>query len=184
MTRDEALELLRRHIKNENLIRHSLAAEALMKGLAGKLGQDEQKWGLAGLLHDLDWEETRENFQEHSLKSYEYLRDTGIDPEVALAIKRHNPVHKLELVTLLDKALYSAEEITGLITAAALVQPDKKLASLTPESVMRKFKNKAFAAGVDRDIVSQVEPLLGITVEELVGICLEEMREIADELGL
>ena len=107
-----------------------------------------------------------------------------IDPEIALAIKRHNPAHKLELETLLDKALYSAEEITGLITACALVQPEKKLANVKVKSVMKKFKNKSFAAGVDREIVKQVEPLLGIKVEELVEICLEEMNKISDELGL
>ena len=168
-----------------------------MRGLAHKFGKNdpsrlgasslaeaEEKWGLAGLLHDMDWEETKDDFKSHSLKTYEYLKETDIDEEIALAIKRHNPIHKLRLETLLDKALYSAEEITGLVTACALVRPEKKLASLTKESVMKKFKVKSFAAGVDRGIVSQVEPLLGITVEELVEICLEEMKKISDELGL
>lgn len=184
MSRNEALDLLKQHIKNENLIKHSLAAEALMKGLARKFEENEEKWGLAGLLHDMDWEETKDNFDQHSLKTFEYLKDTDIDEGVALAIKRHNPVHKLELETLLDKALYSAEEITGLVTACALVQPEKKLASVTKESVMKKFKVKSFAAGVDREIVGQVEPLLGITVEELVDVCLREMKKISKELGL
>jgi len=184
MNREEAAALLRENIKNENLIKHCLAAEVLMRGLARKLDEDEEKWGLAGLLHDLDWEQTKDEPSRHSLVAYDILEKTDLDGEVALAIKRHNPAHKLELETLLDKALYSAEEITGLLTACALVQPEKKLSALTRESVMKKFKNKSFAAGVDREVVKLVEPWLGISVEELVDICLEEMNKISDELGL
>lgn len=184
MTRQQALELLHRHIKNPNLIKHGLAAEALMKGLAKKFGQDENKWGLAGLLHDLDWEETQSNPEEHSFKTYEILGETDIDPEVREAIRIHNHVHGLTPHSLFEKALYSAEEITGLVTACALVQPDKKLASVDSESVMKKFKSKSFAAGVNREIIKLVEPWLGITVEELVEICLKEMKGIAGNLGL
>lgn len=184
MTRDEAWQLLQRHIKNPNLIKHSLAAEALMRGLARKFGEDEEKWGLAGFLHDLDWEETWDNPNEHSLKAYEILKTSDIDPEIAEAIRVHNHVHGIAPQTLLEKALYSAEEITGLIVACALVQPDRKLASVTRESVLKKFKSKSFAAGVNRELIIQVEPMLGMKLEELVDISLEEMKKIAEELGL
>lgn len=184
MNRNEALQLLKQNIKNDNLIKHSLAAEALMTGLAQRFGQDTEKWGLAGLLHDLDWEKTKDNPDKHSLLTCEILEDFDIDSEIVEAIKTHNPRHQLEPKGLLAKALYSAEEITGLVTAAALVQPDKKLSKLSTDSVMRKFKTKSFAAGVDREIVSLVEPWLGITIEELIDICLRQMREISEEIGL
>lgn len=184
MTRDEAWQLLQRHIKNPNLIKHCLAAEVLMKGLARRFDEDENKWGLAGLLHDLDWEETQNNPQTHSLKAYEILKTTDIDPEIAEAIRVHNHVHGIAPRTLLEKALYSAEEITGLIVACALVQPDKKLASVDRESVLKKFKSKSFAAGVNRELIMQSKPMLGISLEELVDICLGEMKKIANELEL
>lgn len=184
MTREQALELLNNHVKNPSLIKHSLAAEALMKGLARKFGEPEEKWGLAGLLHDLDWEETKDTPEQHSLKTFQILQDADIDPEVAEAIRTHNYVHGIEPVGLLGKALYSAEEITGLVTACALVQSDKKLSSVTRESVLKKFKSKSFASGVNREIVMLVEPWLGITLSELVDICLEEMKGVARDLGL
>lgn len=184
MTREQAIELLNQHIKNPNLIKHCLAAEALMKGLARKFGEPEEKWGLAGLLHDLDWELTKDNPDEHSFKTFEILKKTDVDPEVAEAIRKHNHVHGLEPETLLEKALYSAEEITGLVTACALVQPDKKLGNVDRESVLKKFKAKSFAAGVNREIIMLVEPWLKIKLEDLVDICLGEMKKISAELGL
>jgi len=184
MTREQALGLLREHIKNQNLINHSLAAEALMRGLARKFKENEEKWGLAGLLHDLDWEETKDTPEQHSFETFEILKNTDIDPEVAEAIRVHNHIHGIEPQTLLAKALYSAEEITGLVTASALVRPDKKLAGVDRDSVLKKFKSKSFAAGVNRDIIMLVEPWLGMKLSELVDICLSEMKGISNELGL
>lgn len=184
MSREEALALLHENIQTPNLIKHSLAAEALMGGLARRLEQDEEKWKLAGLLHDLDWDQTKDNPSEHSLKTFEILQGTSIDPEVAEAIRKHNPIHGLKPESLLEKALYSAEEITGLVTACALVRPDKKLSGVNRDSVLKKFRSKSFAAGVDREIVMLVEPWLGIKLEELIDICLTEMKNIAEELGL
>lgn len=184
MNREEALQLVRQHVKNENLIKHMVAAEAVMRALARKFGQDENQWGLAGLLHDIDWEETQANPELHSIKSREYLTRAGVDPEIVRAIYIHNHVHGLTPETLLEKALYSAEELTGLIVAAALVQPDKKLASVRPESILKKFNQPSFAAGVNREIILKAEDLLGITLPELVELELGAMREIAPELGL
>lgn len=184
MTREQALDLLHQHIKTPNLLKHLLATEALMKALARKYGENEEKWGLAGLLHDLDWDETRNNPQEHSLNAYEILKKTDLDPEVAEAIKIHNPIHGIVPVTRLDQALYCCESMTGFLVACALVQPDKKLALLTRESVLKKFKSPSFAAGTKRDLILRAERMLGLKLEELVDICLGAMRAIAGELGL
>ncbi len=184
MTREEALDLLHQHVKNQNLIKHMLAAEAIMRALARKFGEDEEKWALAGLLHDIDWEETQDTPELHTVKSKEYLTEAGLDPEIVQAIYVHNHVHGVEPKTLLEKALYSAEELTGLIVACALVQPDKKLASVKRESVLKKFKQPSFAAGVNRDIILKAEEYLGLSLEELIDIELSAMQEIADDLGL
>ena len=184
MTRDNALSLLKQHVKNQNLIKHMIAAEAIMKVLAKKFGEDEEKWGLAGLLHDIDWEETQNTPHLHTIKSKEYLTVSGVDPEVVQAIYVHNHVHGLEPGTLLEKALYTAEELTGLIVACALVQPDRKLSSVKPESVLKKLKQLSFAAGVNREIILKAENMLGISLPELILLELKAMQEISDELGL
>jgi putative nucleotidyltransferase with HDIG domain len=184
MTREEALALLHQHVKTPNLIKHMLASEALMRGLAKRFGEDENKWGLAGLLHDLDYDDTKAKPDQHSLMAYEWLKATDIDPEIAEAIKIHNPLHGLEPKTLMDKALYCGEGLTGLVVAATLVLPDKKLASLTSESVLKKFKSKSFAAGTKRELIARCQELLGLSLEELTEICLREMQGIAAELGL
>jgi putative nucleotidyltransferase with HDIG domain len=182
--RERGLELLREHIKNQNLIKHCLAAEALMRALARKFNQDESLWGLAGLLHDLDWEETQNDFQKHSLVAAEILTKEGFPPEVVEAIRVHNHVHGIEPKTLLEKALYAGEEITGMVVAATLVLPSKKLADLTADNVMNRMKEKSFARGVNREIINLTPEYIGISVEELAGIALFAMQEIHEELGL
>ncbi len=184
MTRDRAEALLREHVQNENLIKHMYAAEAVMRALARRFGEDEDKWGLAGLLHDIDWEETQENPYEHTKKSKIYLTEAGLDDDIVQAIYVHNHLHGIQPQTLLEKALYTAEELTGLIVACALVQPDKKLASVKPESVLKKFKQPSFAAGVNREVVLRAEEMLGISLEDLVALELSAMQEIAGRLGL
>jgi hypothetical protein len=184
MTREQALELLDQHVKNQNLVKHMLATEVLMRGLARKFGEPAEKWGLAGLLHDIDYEETKDRPEEHSLKGYELLKNAGVDLEICEAVKAHNHMHGIEPVTMLDKALFCSEALTGFFVACALVQPDKKLATVTVESALKKFKTKSFAAGANREIILQCEPLLGMKLEELMEICLKEMQGIAGELGL
>lgn len=184
MTKQQALELARQHIKNENLIKHLIAAGAVMRALARYFGEDEGKWELAGLLHDIDWEETQNTPELHTVKAREYLTYAGVDPEVVKAVYVHNHVHGIEPQTLLEKALYCAEELTGLIVAVALVQPDKKLASVKVESVLKKFKEKSFAKGVNREIILRSREFLGMELKELVQLELKAMQVVANELGL
>ena len=183
-TRDDALQLVERYIINPNLKKHLVAVEALMRALAKKFGQDEELWSMAGLLHDLDWELTKDNPARHSLMSAEILTAANFPPEIINAVKVHNFVHNIEPQTMLEKALYATEEITGLIVACALVTPSKKLSELTVDRVLKKFKEPSFARGVNRDIILKCEPFLGITLEQLTQIALTAMQEISDQLGL
>ena len=182
--RGRGLILLREHIKNQNLIKHCLAVEALMIALAGKFGEDENVWGLAGLLHDMDWEETQSTPERHSLIAAEILEKEGFPAEVVKAIKVHNHLHGITPETLLEKALYATEEITGLIVAATLILPSKKLADLKVESILSRMKEKSFARGVNREIINLTPEYIGVSVKELARVALGAMREIHEELGL
>jgi len=184
MNRDEALNLIKSKIKNKNLIKHMLASEAIIKSLAKKLHEPEAEWGIVGLIHDLDFEETKDMPEKHSLITIDILKDKGFSEEQLNAIKAHN-AENLGLVrkTKIDFALTCAEQITGLIVACALVQPDKKLASVTSESVMKKFKQKSFAANVSREDIKLCEKL-GLTLEEFVSLSLKSMQIISNDLGL
>lgn len=184
ITREQALQLLEQYIKNPNLKKHLLAAEALMRALAKKFGENENIWGLTGLVHDLDWESTIETPERHSLIAAEILEKQEFPKEVINAVKVHNHIHGIEPKTNLEKALYSCEEITGLIVATALVMPDKKISGVTVEKVLSKFKEKSFARGVNREIILKSEEFLGLKLEELTKIALEAMQEISGELGL
>lgn len=183
MNRQEAFELLNKHVKTPNLIKHLLATEVLMRGLARKFGEDEEKWGIAGLLHDIDYDETKDP-KEHSLKGYEILKAAGVEEEICNAVRAHNPEHGIPPSTVMDKALLCGETYTGFLVACALVMPNKKLAEVSVESAMKKFGSKSFAAGADREIMKQAEPLLGMKVDEMMEICLREMQGIAAALGL
>jgi putative nucleotidyltransferase with HDIG domain len=182
--RNKALKLIDQYIKNENLKKHLIATEALMKALAKKFNEDENIWGLTGLLHDLDWEITKETPEKHPFIAVDILEKENFPSEIISAIKKHNHLHNLPPETLLEKALYSCEEITGLIVAVALVMPNKKLSEVTVEKIMSKFKEPSFAKGVNREIIKKCQEFLGISVEELAQICLEAMQSISDELGL
>lgn len=193
MTRDEAYQLLTKYLKNKNLIKHSLAAEACMKAIYLHLTlkseqnpTDEEKWGITGLLHDVDYEVAQESNQlnkhgkllfesgevklpediEHAIRAHNYTM-TGTDPENAM-----------------DWAITACDQLTGLITACALVRPDKKLASVSVESVQKKFGQKAFAAGADRDSIMLCESNLNIQLETFIEICLKSMQSISNQLGL
>jgi len=184
INRERALQLLHQHIKTQNIIKHLLASEALMKVLARKLNQDEEQWGLVGLLHDLDWDYTKTEPTKHAVMSAEMLKNEDLTDEMRSAIKIHNYVLGLEPQTPLEKALYSCEAMTGFIVAVTLVQPSKKLKDVTADSIMRKYKEKSFGAGAKREIINKVQEYLGISVEELAKICLEAMQGISDQLGL
>jgi len=185
MTREQALTILKQYTKNENLIRHALAVEAVMKKMAEHFGKtdDIEKWTLAGLLHDMDWELTKNEPTRHGALAAEILAKEGFDQEIIRAVKVHNHMLGLPLETLMEKALFCVEELTGLITACALVNPEK-LSGVKIESVMKKFKQPSFAKGVNREIIAQSQGLIGLSLEELIGLSLEAMIKIKDQLGL
>lgn len=181
MNREEAFALVKKHVNNKNLIKHMLATEAVMRRLARRLDEDEQQWALAGLLHDLDYDETVDNFARHGLVTAEVLESEDIPESVIHAIKSH-PGH-FPRESKMDKALYAADPVTGLIVAAALMHPTKKLENVNAEFIERRFKEKRFAAGADRDQIRSCETL-GISLNEFIGLSLEAMQGVATELGL
>jgi len=183
MERKELLNSVRTNVENKNLVKHMLATEAVMRALAKRLGEDEEEWGLTGLLHDVDVELTGGDMSEHSKLGSDLARELGATESMAHAILVHNEAHGLPRETRLDQALFSADPLTGLIVAAALVRPDKKLAGLEASSVLKKFKEKGFAAGASREQISQCSQL-GLSLEEFVELGLEAMKGVAPDLGL
>lgn len=182
--RDEAMALLKSYIKNEKMIRHCLASEAVMVGLAKRLDEDEEKWALTGLLHDLDVELVNADLSIHTLETEKILRDKGVDEDIIEAIGMHNETaSKTERSKKFHHALAAGETITGLIVATALVYPDKKLASVKPKSIRKRMKQKAFAAGVNREIIMECEKI-DLDLNEFCEISLTAMQGIADQLGL
>ena len=155
-----------------------------MRALARRLGEDEVQWGLAGLLHDLDAEATGDDLSIHTHQTVRILEDLGVDPVIVDAIAMHNEqAQGKKRSTKFQHALAAGETITGLITATALVYPDKKLASVKPKSVRKRIKEKSFAAGANRDIIRECE-LIEIPLPDFCDLCLEAMQDIADDLGL
>lgn len=183
MNREEALRLIKEKIKNQNLIKHSLAVEACMKALAKNFGENEEKWALAGLLHDIDYEETKDDSNLHSIKGAEFLEKLGIEKEIVEAVKTHNEAHGILPETQMAKALYCVDPLTGLIVAATLVLPSKKMADLTVENILNRFKEKSFAKGANREIILKCSEI-NLSLEKFVEICLGAMQGISTELGL
>ncbi len=183
MTRDEALAIVRQYVKNENLVRHMLAVEAAMRFYAEKFGADADTWGLAGLLHDFDWE-IHPNMEEHPLAGEPILREHGVPEPIIRAILSHADHTGIPRETLMEKALYACDEITGLITAVALVRPSRSLQDLKVKSVKKKWKDKSFAAGANREEMERGAEELGIPLWEHVENIITAMRRIAPELGL
>lgn len=182
--RNRAMELLNQHLSNPNMIKHCLASEAVMRGLARHFDEDEEMWGLTGLLHDLDAEATADDLALHTHQTVEILRKEGVTEEIIEAIRMHNEAaHNDKRSQRFHHALAAGETITGLITATALVYPDKKLSSVKPKSVRKRIKEKAFAAGADRDIIKECE-LIELPLADFCDLCLEAMQGIADDLGL
>ena len=184
ITRTEAMSLLREHIRNPNLIKHCLATEAVMIALADRLGEDREKWGLAGLLHDLDVEIVDSDLARHTYETEKILREKGVDEEIIRAIKLHNEkAHGEKRSEIFHHALASGETITGLIIATTLVYPDKKIKSVKTKSIKKRMKEKSFAAGVDRNIIMECEKL-NMDIDDFSGVCLEAMKSISEDLGL
>ena len=179
--RDQALGLLVEWVENENLRKHMFAVEAAVRWYARLQGADEDVWGLAGLLHDLDWEKYPD---EHPLKAVDALRERGYPEEVLHAILAHRPDFTgVEPETPLDRTLVACDELTGLITATALVRPNG-IDDLKPKSVKKKMRDSAFAAGVDRESVRNGAELIGLDLDQHIANVIAAMREISDELGL
>lgn len=183
MDREEALEAVKDNVENENLVKHMLATEAIMRALARHFAEDEEEWGLTGLLHDIDMELTEGDLSSHSKLGADLVREMGVNDTVVRAILCHNQAHGVPLETKLDKALFCADPLTGLITAAALVRPDKKLAGVEVKSVRKRFKEKSFAAGVDREQVARCSEL-GLELDEFMELGLKAMQGSAADLGL
>lgn len=184
MARDVADALLKKYVQDERMLNHSYASEAVMRALARRLGQNEETWGLAGLLHDLDIELVRGDLSLHGLEAARILTAEGIDPEVVDAIKMHNDiVTGIKRSTVFHHALAAGETITGLISATAFVYPDKKLSSVKVKSITKRMKEKAFAASVRRDNILECE-VIGIPLDEFASIALEAMKDIHEQLGL
>ncbi len=183
MTREEALNSIKANVDNGNLIKHMLATEAIIRALAKRLGEDEEEWGLAGLLHDIDVELTQGDMHTHSKLGADLAEELGANEAVVHAILCHNEAHGIPRETKLDKALFCVDPLTGLITAAALVRPDKKLVSLEAKSVIKKFKQKGFAAGANRQQITQCSEI-GVEFDQFIELGLVAMQGIAADLGL
>lgn len=181
---EELKRLFSSKVTSENLAKHCLATKAIMEKLAARLGEDPLVWGWTGLLHDLDFEETKDAPERHGLVAAAWLEELGVRPEIIAAIKAHNAeALGLERKDRLDFAVTCAESITGLIIATALVQPDKKLASVAPKSVRKRMKEKAFARNVNRESVMLCEQL-GVPLDDFISLSLEAMQSISDQLEL
>jgi putative nucleotidyltransferase with HDIG domain len=184
MTRDEALLIVREFVKNENLIRHMLAVEAAMAMYANKFGEDEEQYRVAGLLHDFDWE-IHPTSEGHPLLGIPILKERGVGQVILDAIMGHGLHTGVPRATNLAKALFAVDELTGLITTTALVRPSKKIADVEVKSIKKKWKDKGFAAGVNREEVEMGARELGVDLwEEHVPLVLKSMQSIAQDLGL
>lgn len=183
MTRNEALAYLKENLPNKNLVNHCVAVEKILVALAKHFGEDAELWGLAGILHDIDYAETAKDPERHSELGAEMLEKKGLPEELVYAVKVHNEVHGYPRNSLLDKALYCADPLSGLIVAGALIHPSKKLAPLDVNFMVKRFGEKAFARGANREVIAQCSEL-GLSLEEFLEIGLFAMQEAATELGL
>ena len=184
ISREEALALMEQYIPQDNLRCHCLATEVIMRQLALKLGADADEWGIAGLLHDLDYAETKDDMQRHGLVTEAVLKEKGVSSTITDAIKSHNACNLgLQRCTQFEHALVAAECITGLVVATALVYPDKKLAGVKASSIVKRMKQKEFARSVNRDHIKECE-LIGMPLEEFARLSLDAMCGISQRLGL
>ncbi|MFW6159168.1 MAG: HDIG domain-containing metalloprotein [Planctomycetota bacterium] len=182
-TRDDAWELVCEYNESEGLRKHALAVEAVMRHMARKRGADEDRWGIVGLIHDLDFEQFPD---EHCRKTAEVLRERGWPEEIIRAAVSHGwgICSDVEPRSELEKVLYAVDELTGLVAATALVRPSKRIHDVKVKSVRKKWKQKRFAAGVDRELIERGAELLGVELSDLIADTIEGMKQAADELGL
>lgn len=183
MTREEALTYLKENLPNKNLVNHCVAVEKILVALARHFGEDEKIWGLAGILHDIDYAETAKDPERHSVLGAEMLEAKGLPEEIVYAVKVHNEVHGFPRNSKLDKALYCADPLSGFIVAGALIHPAKKLAPLDVSFLIKRFSEKAFARGANREVMARCSEL-GLSLEEFMEIGLYAMQESSAELGL
>ena len=180
ITRKEAEELLYEHLKSDNLRKHCLATAAVMEGIAEKFGYDPETWFITGILHDIDFEIIGDDFSQHGLKAMELLQNADITEEMRNAIKSHT--EQAPVTTQLDKSLWIADPVNGLIVAAALMRPDRKISTIEIKSLRKKYKNRAFAAGANREQIAACSEL-GMELDEFLQLALEAMTRYEKELG-
>jgi len=184
MNREQALKLLDEKLTNKNLVKHSLAVEAVMRALARHFGEDEEIWGMAGLLHDLDYEVTKDDWTKHGLIAEEWLKEYNLPKEIFEIGQDHNAeAWGREPKSKAGWAIYATDPLTGLITATALMNPEKKIANISTESVLKKFKNLKFAAGANREHIKACENT-GLSLEDFINVSLKAMQSIDKDLGL
>jgi predicted hydrolase (HD superfamily) len=182
-TREEAVELFRKYNTNESLFKHALSVEAVMRYLARKAGESEDKWGIIGFIHDLDYEMYPE---QHCKMTEKILRENNWPEEYIRAVMSHGwgLATNVEPQTILEKSIYAIDELTGLVTTSALVRPSRSLLDLEARSVKKKWNDRKFAAGVDRSVIEKGATLLGVSLDDLITDCIMGMREVAEEIGL
>jgi putative nucleotidyltransferase with HDIG domain len=180
--REQAIDLLKEKLPNLNLQRHSLAVESIMRSLAEKFNESVEEWSLAGLLHDVDYEETQKDLSQHSLLAAEWLEKRHFPPSVVNAVKVHNDMHGLAQETSMEKWLVCADALSGILVATALMLP-AKARDLTVERVKKKIKDKAFARGVKREEIMRCEEL-GLPIDDFIAISIQSIQSIASDLGI
>lgn len=183
MTRDELWAEVERRVASKNLLKHIRAVEVVMRRLARHFGEDEERWGAAGLLHDIDYDETKNDPERHSILSGEIARSLGFDDEIVDAVMAHNEIHGFPRSTRMAKALYSCDPLTGLIVASALIKPEKKIALIDADFVMHRMGEKSFAKGANREAIKACSEL-GLELNEFIALGIEAMQDISQELGL
>ena len=182
-TRDVAFALFKKYNKSESLLRHALSVEAVMRFMAGKAGEDEEKWGIIGLIHDLDYDMYPE---QHCKMTEKILRENNWPEEYIRAVLSHGwgLATDVEPITLLEKTIYAVDELTGLVATSALVRPSKSVLDMETRSVKKKWNDRKFAAGVDRSVIEKGAEMLGIQLDELITDFIMGMRMVAGEIGL
>jgi len=182
-TRDMALDLFKQYNNSESLLKHALSVEGVMRYMAKKSGEDEEKWGIIGLIHDLDYEMYPD---QHCTMTEKILRDNLWPEEYIRAVLSHGwgLATDVKPLSLLEKTIYAIDELTGLVATSALVRPSKSVLDMEVRSVKKKWNDKKFAAGVDRSVIEKGAEMLGVTLDELINDCIMGMREVAEEIGL
>lgn len=185
-TRENALDLLKKHNKDEGHIKHALAVEASMKFFAEKMGGDVEKWGMAGLLHDIDWEEMQETPERHTIEGARWLSEEGYPEDIVRAVLSHGwgICSDVQPENDMEKVLFTVDELTGLVMTAALVRPSRSVQDLEVKSVKKKWKDKAFAKGVDRELIIKGAEMIPMPLDTVIEWVILAMRRIEPELGL